>query len=87
MTRPWFDPETRMLMLDEYVEEMPSYKKITEDQRVTDDELDEQIQRVIALLQQLDAELPAAIKALMTQALCELSVLYALQRKHSEQID
>src|SRR5215217_7866244 len=48
--RPWFDRETGTLMLDEYVLEMDSYRRIVEDETITDDELVEQTQRVASLL-------------------------------------
>ena len=39
MDKPWFDQETGTLMLDEYVVEMDSYRRIVEDETITDDEL------------------------------------------------
>jgi hypothetical protein len=53
MDRPWFDQETGALMLDEYVLEMDSYRRIVEDAVITDAELVEQTQRVTSLLRQL----------------------------------
>ena len=50
MDRPWFDQETGTLMLDEYVVEMDSYRRIVEDETITDDELVEQTLRVASLL-------------------------------------
>jgi len=50
MDKPWFDQETGTLMLDEYVVEMDSYRRIVEDETITDDELVEQTQRVASLL-------------------------------------
>ena len=37
--RPWFDQETGTLLLDEYVVEMDSYRRIVEDETITDAEL------------------------------------------------
>ena len=53
MDRPWFERETGALMLDEYVVEMESYRRIVEE-IITDAELIEQTQRVTSLLQQLE---------------------------------
>src|SRR5215211_5108037 len=75
MDRPWFDSETGTLMLDEYVVEMDSYR------RIVDDELAEQTQRVTSLLQQLEGMLSPEAKAIATEALGELTVLHALQVK------
>ena len=79
MDRPWFDQESGNLMLDEYIVEMDSYRRIVEDETITDDELVEQTQRVTSLLRQLEETLSPEAKAIATQALGELAVLNALQ--------
>ena len=81
MDKPWFDQETGTLMLDEYVIEMDSYRRIVEDETITDDELVEQTQRVASLLRQLEETLSPEAKALAAEALSELAVLSALQVK------
>jgi flagellin-specific chaperone FliS len=81
MDRPWFDRETGTLLLDEYVLEMDSYRRIVEDETITDAELVEQTQRVTSLLQRLEETLSPEDKALATEALSELAVLSALQVK------
>ena len=81
MDKPWFDQETGTLLLDEYVLEMDSYRRIVEDDTITDDELVEQTQRVTSLLQRLEETLSPEDKALATEALSELAVLSALQVK------
>jgi hypothetical protein len=79
--RPWFDKETGTLLLDEYVVEMDSYRRIVEDAVITDDELVEQTRRVASLLRQLEEALSPEAKAIATEALGELAVLNALQVK------
>ena len=79
--KPWFDPQTGTLLLDEYVAELDSYRRILEDGTITDDELAEQTQRVTSLLQQLESSLSPEVKAIATVALGELTVLNALQVK------
>ena len=79
--KPWFDQETGTLLLDEYVAELDSYRRIVEDGTITDDELAEQTQRVTSLLQQLEGSLSPEVKAIATVALGELTVLNALQVK------
>jgi flagellin-specific chaperone FliS len=79
--RPWFDRETGTLLLDEYVVEMDSYRRIVEDETITDAELVEQTQRVASLLRQLEEALSPEAKAIATEALSELAVLNALQVK------
>jgi len=80
MNKPWFDPETGLLLLDEYVAEMPSFQKITADQLVTDEEFTEHAHRVVNLLKALEETFSPEQKSLATDALCELAVLYALAR-------
>jgi flagellin-specific chaperone FliS len=81
MDKPWFDQETGTLILDEYVVEMDSYRRIVEDETISDAELVEQTQRVTSLLQQLEETLSPEAKAIATEALGELAVLNALQVK------
>ena len=81
MDKPWFDQETGTLLLDEYVLERDSYRRIVEDELITDAELVEQTQRVASLLRRLEEALSPEDKALATEALCELAVLNALQVK------
>jgi flagellin-specific chaperone FliS len=79
--RPWFDRETGTLLIDEYVVEMDSYRRIVEDETITDDEFVEQTRRVASLLRQLEETLSPEAKAIATDALSELAVLNALQVK------
>ena len=79
--RPWFDRETGTLMIDEYVVEMDSYRRIVEDETITDTELVEQTRRVTSLLRQLEETLSSEAKAIATETLSELAVLNALQVK------
>ena len=79
--KPWFDQETGTLLLDEYVLEQDSYRRIVEDETITDAELVEQTQRVTSLLRQLEQTLSPEAKAIATAALGELTVLNALQVK------
>jgi uncharacterized membrane-anchored protein YhcB (DUF1043 family) len=81
MDRPWFDEQTGTLLLDDYAVEMDSYRRIVEDETITDAELLDQTQRVVSLLQQLEEVLSPEAKALVTEALSELAVLSALQVK------
>jgi hypothetical protein len=77
--RPWFDQETDTLLLDEYVVEMDSYKRIVEDGVITDTEFLEQALRVATLLRRLEETLSPEAKAVATEAFGEMTVLNALQ--------
>jgi flagellin-specific chaperone FliS len=81
MDKPWFDQETGILLLDEHVLEMDSYRRIVEDETITDTELVEQTQKVASLLRQLEEALSPEAKAIATEAMGELAVLNALQVK------
>jgi hypothetical protein len=81
MDRPWFDEQTGTLLLDDYAVEMDSYRRIVEDDTITDADLLDQTQRVMLLLRQLEDVLSPEAKALATEALSELAVLSALQVK------
>lgn len=82
--RPWFDPETGDVLLDDYVAEMDSYRKVVADAVVTDVELAEQGQRVVTLLRRLEGMLSPEAKEVATDALCELAVLNVL---HARRVD
>lgn len=79
MERPWFDAKTGVLCLDEYVAEMPSFKMIMADGRVTPEEMADQGQRVSDLLKKLEPLLATEAKNMVTDVLCELAVLSALR--------
>jgi hypothetical protein len=79
MSKPWFDPVTDDLLFDNYVTEMPSFKRITEDTVITNEEVTQQWQRVITLLKNLEGMLSPEAKDAATDALCELAVLNVLQ--------
>jgi hypothetical protein len=81
MDRPWFDEQTGALLLDDYAVEMDSYRRIVEDDTITDADLLDQTQRVMLLLRQLEDVLSPEANALATEALSELAVLSALQVK------
>jgi hypothetical protein len=67
------------LLIDEYIVEMDSYKRIVEDGKISDTELLEQTLRVTTLLRELEEALSPEAKALTTEALGEMAVLNALQ--------
>jgi hypothetical protein len=84
MSKPWFDPKTGMLLFDQYVQEMPSFKKVMEDEVVTNEEFRAQAEKVSGLLQQLERMLDNDTKTVCTAALCELAVLNALLLKRAQ---
>lgn len=81
----WFDPETGILRLDEHIITMPSYQRIVADGIVTEEEIVEHGAQVTSLLSQLEGLLTQKAHAVATEALCELAVLYAVQRQYAMQ--
>lgn len=67
-----------ILNLDETVMERASFKKIMEDGIVTDEELLQQADQVVALLHRIEDTCTAEQSALVKEMLSELSVLYAV---------
>lgn len=84
MAKPWFDAETGHLLFDEYVADSPTYKAITRDKVVTEEELARQAEHVVGLLQRLQSELRPELQELAGEVLCELAVLHALHAKFQE---
>ena len=84
MDRPWFDQETDVLLIDEYIVEMDSFKRIVQDGKITDTELLEQTLRVVTLLHKLEEALTPEAKALATEVFGEMAVLNALQALRME---
>ncbi len=83
LNRPWFDPETGTLLLEQYVPELDSFKKAMADEEVTESELTEHVQHVIGLMRQLERMLSPEANAVATEMLCELAVLQVLQARRT----
>lgn len=86
MDRPWFDSNTNTLLLDRYVPELDSFKRVVADERVTDAELGQQVEHIITLMRQLEGMLSPEAKEVATQVLCELAVLQVLQARNATSI-
>jgi hypothetical protein len=83
MHKPWFDPKTGILMFDQYVAKMPSFKKVMADDVITNEEFLAQAQKVAGLLKHLEGMLTPEAHTVCTAALCELSVLNALMNQRN----
>lgn len=81
MSKNLFDEKTGMLLLDEYIYEMPSFRKIMEDGVISSDEVMAQSERVISLLKRLESVLQPEVRELLIETLSEIAVLYAVSRK------
>ena len=74
-----FFDESGTLNIDDLILEQPSFKKIMEDGVVTDEELAEQKERVIALLKKLEQKLMPEQIDQVRELLAEISVLVAVR--------
>ena len=75
MIQHFFDPETGLLQLDEWVAKRETFQKIMHDEVVTDEEVSQQATLVISLLKQLDEMLRNEDKQLVMETMAELAVL------------
>lgn len=85
MRKPWFDSRTGHVLFDEHIFEMPSFQAIRTESLVTEEDIEQQANRVNGLLRRLEAELTPDTRVLAGEVLCELAVLYALHTRSSQQ--
>ncbi len=78
MGKPWFDAETGVLMLDDYITSLPSYKTYVADGIIIPSEVAAQAQNLAASLKKLEESLSPEQHALATEALCETAFLYGM---------
>lgn len=75
-----FFDESGALNIDDFILQQPSFKKIMEDGMVTDEELAEQKERVIALLKKLEQNSTPEQIDQVRELLAEMSVLVAINQ-------
>lgn len=80
-----FFNEEGILALDEMVANQPSFKKIMEDGVVTEQELTEQSEKVLALLRRAEKELDPAQQELVRDILVEANVMNAVFHQYQIQ--
>ena len=80
-----FDAEIGYLLLDEVVESKDSFKKIMEDGIITDEEMEDQVNRVIDRLKTMEEILSDNEKTLVLDAISELAVLYEMNARREKQ--
>ena len=74
-----FDKEG-ILNIDELVAQRPTFRKIMEDQIVTDDELTNQANLVVNLLKKLEQTLSHAQLSELENLFAEMTVFYAIHQ-------
>ena len=81
-----FFDESGTLNIDDLIIQQSSFKKIMEDGVVTDEELAEQKERVIALLKKLEQDLTPEQIDLVRELLAEISVLVAVRNISEKEV-
>lgn len=81
-----FFDESGTLNIDDLILQQPSFKKIMEDGVVTDEELVEQKERVIALLKKLEQKLTPEQIDQVRELLAEISVLVAVRNIFEKEV-
>ena len=81
-----FFDESGTLNIDDLILEQPSFQKIMEDGVVTDEELAEQKERVIALLKKLEQNLMPEQIDQVRELLAEISVLVAVRNIFEKEV-
>ena len=81
-----FFDESGTLNIDDLIIQQSSFKKIMEDGVVTDEELAEQKERVIALLKKLEQSLTSEQIDQVRELLAEISVLVAVRNIFEKEI-
>ena len=77
--------EQGFIDIDEMIAQEPSFQKIMEDGVVTDEEVAEQKERVIALLKKLEQHLTPEQIDLVRELLAEISVLVAVRNIYEKE--
>lgn len=80
MSDQWFDETTGVFRLDEIVSQRETFRKIMEDQMVTDEEVEVQAQTVIDRLKKVHGALPDELRVEVFDLIAEMTVLYAVQK-------
>lgn len=66
------------LNIEDIVVNQPSFKRIIEDGIITEEEIEEQSQRVVAKIKEIEAVATPEVKEKMRELLAEMSVLVAI---------
>ena len=66
------------LNIEDIVANQPSFKRIIEDGIITEEEIEEQSQRVVAEIKEIEAIATPEVKEKMRELLAEMSVLVAI---------
>ncbi len=83
--KSWLDAEAHKPVIDKYARSLKSFLAAMEDGRIDDSELDAQERRLVALMKEIEPQLPATLHARVTELLCELTAYDIMQMLHTMQ--
>ena len=79
----WLDGASQKPVIDRYARQLKSFLNAMADGKIDDSELQEQEQRLIALMKEIEPQLDDALHARVTEVLCELTAYDLRQTLHS----
>ena len=74
----WFDGASNELLFSKYVDQMSSWQEAIADGVIDPEEIDAQVERVGALLQEVEPLLTDALHDKLTNIFYEMAVLYGM---------
>lgn len=81
--RSWLDAKAETTMIDDYAKNMESFVDAMADGRIDENELENQQQRLVELMKQVEPTLDDDTHQQITQLLCEMSALSTMQTLHA----
>jgi len=79
---PWFDESSEAPLLAEYARKLDSFLDVVADGRVDTREIEEQEQRVVALMKEVEPLLPPEAHEKVTRLLCEITAYDLMNAFH-----
>ena len=77
--RSWLDDEGQTTLIDNYAQELATFMDAMADGKVDKNEVEQQEQRVVALMKEIEPQLDDATHEKITALLCELSAFNIMQ--------
>ena len=79
----WLDEQSHKPTIERHARQLRSFLKAMEDGKIDESELDEQEQRLVALMREIEPQLDDALHERVTELLCELTAYDLMQTLHS----
>lgn len=79
----WLSDSSNQPLIDKYARQLRSFMKAMADGRIDDSELEEQEQRLVALMKEVEPQLDSKLHPKVTELLCELTAYDLMRMLHS----